>query len=837
MYEELSSHGDEDEVKFVKLGSLKRIGMKARVPLKPDHNGMGPFHLQLPQVGDRPARTYTFEYRSEVISKWYDECFSGRYARFCIFDPQKSVYALRPSWTASPDLNLLKRGGLEALWLPRSRTNYETSVLLGSNQNLFNVYEAEEMLRIPDLDRNRTTPSASKETEDSTGSSDNIPGLNHVYFQPDANGGPWPNSLPDGSQRSSYDLETSFLAEKAAQTGPANSSLMNEPSSSEGGRETDEEDKGSILDGENSDVSVAVNTDSARSFLGSQFPHAEDTGSNSLKGLRFYRELLEEEAENDVILAPIKHEKPAAVRTWFDLAKEYKASHPDVIAVQSECHNEGKKDTSPTTTHQTEDRHRLGSHPVDDAWPDAAKDWTAANPTEELSELHHSDVRLTWPELAKEWTSSRQVEDINHHYNPMKREARRSSSESEDEGIQMTVLKSRAVSSTSELIFSKDRQARSSSAKPTVEHIENIHDENISRFPTTRISSGIAFKSGIGIEHKQHHSQTSDSSDSSSTTSNISITSYVEAEIHARQLWQTVYPHAHGQTQQDFQVEKLSAPSQSRAEDIPDTLYLEVYGRGRRGVISGGRSCNQPIPRPTSVTSFASGFKFSKFADQMGNDSKEDVRLSSQGGDSLPDQLKTSGVTCSLETEGTSQAAVNDSTEVGKSSQASELAAIDEDAKVSGGLVRQTKKSIGALVDIFQAHGLMSNLKSPFTRSSSPTREFRTPTPSARTPDILLRQGSPIPKMTHGKGRAFGSSSSMETIGHSESANLPYSTRSPMHRILEIQHVNDSDFSDAETEVSAFGEALERCNAGGRSGRATESIDEERRIRDNDLYG
>jgi hypothetical protein len=833
-YEELSLHEDEDEVKFVKLGSLKRIGMKARVPLNPDRHTMGPFHLQFPQVGNSPARKYTFEYKSEVISKWYDEIVSGKYSRFCIFDPQKSKYTIQPGWAASPDLRLLKRSGLEALWLPRRRTNCDTLKQPDLGQNPWTGDDAEEITRIPNLYHNGTIPAALKDIRGNKVKSQNTNGLNHISFSSNTNGGPWPNLLPDGSRRSSYDMETSFLTKEAAQTGSADSSLMTEPSSKETEEERNDKEEFSLLDGDNSNMSLAVNTDSARSFLGSQFPHTEVPMANPAIGMPSYPNLLKAEATNDIITAPLENEKPVVVRTWFDLAKEYEASHSNALVALSDCHDEDKNDAFSTPSCKVEDIRGLRNSSASITWPNAAKEWTAASPTEELSELDHHNVRLTWPQMAEEWTASSPKETVSHHRGHMDSGARTSSGEAEEEDIQMTVLKSRTESSSNEVFPSRYGQTRCSSLMPTVEHIENVDEENVSKFPTTRIGTGVALTNTLGKGPTQPQPKTSDYS---STMSTMSYTSYVEAEMHARKLWQTVYPHAHGQTPHDLEAEKVSAQSQTRVEDIADTLYLEVYGRGRQGAIPAGQSCNQPVPRPTSVTSFASGFRFSKSADHIEDDSKGDVGVACRTNDPLPDQRETSGATCFLETEGTSQSATNDSTEYEKSARAQVVETTVENAQVNDGLVRQTKRSIGALVDIFQAHGLMSNLKSPFTRSSSPTREFRTPTPSACTSDILLRQGSPLPKGTHGKGRAFPSSSSTETISRIEFTNPPYTTKSPMHRILEIQRVNDSDFSDAETEVSNFGEALERCNTRGRSGRVPDSVNEERSIRDNDLYG
>ncbi|EPE29724.1 hypothetical protein GLAREA_00884 [Glarea lozoyensis ATCC 20868] len=804
----------EDEIQFMKLGSLKRLGMKARVPLKPDQYTIGPYHLDFPQVGSFPAERYTFEYKSEVISKWYDQSLSGRYARFCIYDPKTKTYTGQPRWAAAPDLRDLRRSGQEALWLPKTRTDSEDRHHALTNKSLWEASEAEELMRlsmiIPRMQHNlegamplKNTASARKYLEASHG-------LSHVYFSSQSNGSPWPNSVVEAGQNSSCDMETSFLASNT--TGAIMDATLSTDTTSE---PEDILADGEILSDDVSDVSVDTNSDLARSFIGSQFPETQSPVENSPNSLLPRHNHIEVREDDELLFTPIKNEEPVVGKTWFDLAREYKASHLETTKATSDSH--GHEENSGTST----------------AIYDEAG----------ITRFQKTYVSKTWFDLAEEWKTGRSQMNLGERQTYGDSQVFSPATNFGDEGIQM-----RNLPPVTEYVI-KAAPLRGCAFpglpdKPTTEHIEDIRDELFSKVPVTELNSNSALTKAIREACQQESENNSD------IKSAVSYTSYIEAEMQTKRLWQTMYPQADGHDRQDFPSEKLSIHSRSQVENSSTSMYPDAYGRGRQGLIHGDQQCDEAILRPASVTSFASGSKFTEFAEQLREESIIDTVPNRQETEETPlsSKIKAAGPTYSLGTDTPLKDVPSASTEyipplkLQKAEYKVEKAEGIE-AGPPEGLSRQTKRSVGALVDIFQAHGLMSGLKSPFMRSSSPSRGACSPAPSntGNRTEISLKESTPLPpRRRHRKGRVFQFSSSS---GNSSDASLVHpfadapSTRWPLRRVQEMGRANDSDLSDAETEVSNFGETLERCSGGTRDGRGRESSDEERNNRDNDLYG
>jgi hypothetical protein len=801
-----------DEIQFMKLGSLKRIGMKARVPLKPDQYSIGPYQLEFPQVGSFPAERYTFEYKSEVVSKWYDQSLSGRYARFCIYDPKTKVYTGQPRWAAAPDLRDLRRSGQEALWLPKSRTDSEDRHHALTNQDLWEASEVEELMRlsmiIPKMQHNLGDSVPMKHAAFAEKNLEASHGLSHIYVSSQSKAVPWPNSFLNASQNSSYDMETSVLASNT--TWPVMDANLSRDTTS------DPEDifaDSELLHDDVSDVSADANSDLARSFIGSQFPETQSPVKILPKGLRVRHNLLEAREDDELLFTPIKNEEPAVGKTWFDLAREYKASHPGMTKTKPDCNSQEEHNGTSTAIYEEAGINRFQKTSVSKTWFDLAQEWKAGR-----SQTNWGKGQIYGDSLV---------------FSPPTTLG--------DKGIQMRNLPS-ITEHVTKAAPPRSSTFRDLPEKATTEHIEDIQDEKFSKMPVTEVNSSSALTKAIREACQQ------ESEDRSDVKSAVSYTSYIEAEMQTRRLWQTMYPQAHGPDRQSFPSEKLSINSRSLVENSSVSMYPDVYGRGRQGFIHSSQPCDEAVIRPASAASFASGSKFTEFAEQPREESKNDTISKCQETEEtgLRPKPETVGPSYSSGTSIPLESLPSASTENlppykprGTESKV-EMSRGSEAGPVEG-LARQTKRSVGALVDIFQAHGLMSGLKSPFTRSSSPVRMTRSPTPSKNKPEISLNELPPLPpRRRHRKGRVFQFSSSS---GNSSNASLAHpfadapSTRWPLHRVQEMGRAIDSDLSDAETEVSNFGEALERCSGGSRDGGGPASTEEERNIRDNDLYG
>lgn len=306
-----------------------------------------PTYIDFPKT--RYSAGYIVEYsnKDEAISKLHEQSRRG-YSNFCTYDPKSRFIKVYPNWAPIPGIKILEESGHEILWLPAeprvSSSNHQgveanssappingNPVLLGynrvddSNLGLLAVPQTEQLWSaVENSGRAQLPPQepvATVANKPQTTSFDE--GL--CYFDEDP---AFFDQLASGPAKAetlmtAYELKTEFLEQLDFENPPASSSLnYNDPPMIAVEREESQKQQKAIE--EEVPFETEVKSDFARSFLGSQFSESPRESMSKEETIRMFRGIMGDE-ERELFS---ESEDPESNKTWFDLAKEYKATHP-----------------------------------------------------------------------------------------------------------------------------------------------------------------------------------------------------------------------------------------------------------------------------------------------------------------------------------------------------------------------------------------------------------------------------------------------------------------------------------------------------------------------------
>ncbi|CAG8971323.1 hypothetical protein HYALB_00005941 [Hymenoscyphus albidus] len=314
----------------------------------------------MPTFIDFPKTRYSAEHvvecssKAEAIAKLIHHSHRGAHAQFCTYDPICGLIKVFPNWAPIPSLKELKKSGHEIIWLPieRSLSSRNHSVVESSSSSMplsdhpaWLSYHHEddsnlEPLEVSPIEQLWTRAEDlgySKELMRSDAKhplNDDLLFLDQLAAEAtntecseelnetmDFTKDLTKDLLSECFVRGKNKLETDFLAQSTAGSKPGCSSLnYNEPSNV-----VVEQD--SLLQDELCPFETEVSSDFARSFLGSQFSDSPRESLSREETQRIFREIVGEE-EREIFLKPHCNNGPESNKTWFDLAKEYKATHP-----------------------------------------------------------------------------------------------------------------------------------------------------------------------------------------------------------------------------------------------------------------------------------------------------------------------------------------------------------------------------------------------------------------------------------------------------------------------------------------------------------------------------
>jgi hypothetical protein len=257
------------------------------------------------------AHAEMYESKSKAIAALY-EYKLGELSNFCTYDPVTQTIFAHALESSVPNPAVLRRAGLEVLWLPMQKETHHLIQFKEKIQDNTNLPPDRDQSPIvvgkqSTLETNVTNPKCLTSGSPTTQ-------LN-------------PNTLSDHNERMlaanryNFDCHGSQFEPEAEFISPCSlsSSLQLDPSSPQREKET------SIFD---DDFFLEVEHDSARSFLGSQYSEASHSTLCSGNHL-LPSGLLETDSASDVLWSLEDEEQGAGpVKTWVELARAYLAEHP-----------------------------------------------------------------------------------------------------------------------------------------------------------------------------------------------------------------------------------------------------------------------------------------------------------------------------------------------------------------------------------------------------------------------------------------------------------------------------------------------------------------------------
>jgi hypothetical protein len=264
--------------------------------------------VEYPKTMNLAAHAEMYESKSKAITALY-EYKLGELSNFCTYDPATRTIFAHALESSVPNPAVLRRAGLEVLWLPmqkeihhliqfKEKAQDKTNLPLGRDQSPVVVGEQCTLETDPEcLASGRPTTQ-----------------LN-------------PNTLSDHNERmlvanlynfdrhgSQFEAEAEFIDPRSP-----SSSLQLDPSSPQREKEP------SIFD---DDFFLEVDPDIARGFLGSQYSEASRSASCSGNHL-LPAGLLETDSASDVLWSLEDEDQDARpVKTWVELARAFLAGHP-----------------------------------------------------------------------------------------------------------------------------------------------------------------------------------------------------------------------------------------------------------------------------------------------------------------------------------------------------------------------------------------------------------------------------------------------------------------------------------------------------------------------------
>lgn len=312
-----------------------------------------PSPLSVPTYVDFPKTRYSaghiveYSSKTEAIARLHEQSRRG-YSNFCTYDPKSCFIKVYPNWAPIPGLKELEENGHEILWLPAERNSSSlnhpsmeasSSVTpIDKNPALLGYNRVDDsnlgLLEVPQIDRlwsamensgstqllQESVPAVATKTQ-STSFDEGLASFDEgiALFDQLASGLANAETL-----MSACELQTEFLEQLTFESQPVCSSLnYNEPSMVVVEREELEEQE-KTLEEEVCPFETEVKSDFARSFLGSQFSDSPSESMSKEEMTRMLRGIMGDE-ERELFL---ESEDPESNKTWFDLAKEYKATHP-----------------------------------------------------------------------------------------------------------------------------------------------------------------------------------------------------------------------------------------------------------------------------------------------------------------------------------------------------------------------------------------------------------------------------------------------------------------------------------------------------------------------------
>jgi len=281
---------------------------------------VSPTFVEFPQEKDEPTQLRRYNSQSDAMAALYEACQKCEYSEHFIWDPNFRVYKALPHHSPVPDEQEMKENGCQLMYMPMHGEAYNRASILHG----LNLVHADEKVCAKD---------------------DSLPSSDILKAE----------SLSLEPYESSYDAETAFLKIPFQRLEKRNSNLnfiscskiadetdskvledylcKQEINSSTGerfwGNDFAQETDSNIM--EDFIFENEIDSSIGRSYLGSDYSASHLAMCNPER-LRIFRELMGSEIHD-----PSSEPEVSTTKTWFDLAKEYKARH---LAQKSRAHSE-----------------------------------------------------------------------------------------------------------------------------------------------------------------------------------------------------------------------------------------------------------------------------------------------------------------------------------------------------------------------------------------------------------------------------------------------------------------------------------------------------------------
>jgi len=806
------------QLKFRKDGKNPRPSSK-----KSRYFSLSPITVQIAETDSSPARTEKYASKAQAISALYDQG-PDKLSNFCTFDVTNRIIRTYRYGVEHPDEEELRQNGLETMWLP----------IHGVHDRLLGGLTGENVSKTA---RRKDVSLLRDDCECLMGSSRDV----SMAFVTDT---PWTqNSLEKlGSEasltrrNSRYDAETEFLnragtmSESSLGTGylshalatmvtsgPENDCLSRDSTMRKSYRSTLASDRGrAILDDD--DFFMEVDPELARSYLGSQYSQSPRTSLLDIERLQEEEHITDPNVRRELqgVYETLSSEWAAPERGWIDLDRSYLSDSSQIDLAQPG--QEGTFNEENLATRKVSFRCCSSNRPCVEHSEDGV-DTTAS-----LDDSPQQDVDTGYVvNPFRTQTTAKPVEIVSHR--------RRSSSEipyaehiedvaleqmslgnSLQQGVQASPevnVRRRATAMLVKIVSPMPHQPM------YLQHAEesfcsagaNTKEKGRNRSLTIPADNCDIPKSLQSRERTISHSAYPVAGlDSVATTSRTSDSPSKKTHRRSR-LYCSI--------SRDREWPSYATVRRSpRRRAFQSDLRKEFAEMPFASVINGADNVDDR--RPSSADSFTSGYHFSKVGDYMVEreqvadiiqDAKTELAANNQ--ELVKGFLKT---TTELVADDDKIPNVINDIEPFKAHESPSLrlkpvTAEDLNLKIVGKAARNSQlakkktKKVGALVDIFQAHGLMPGIMGPkrYGMSSPSFAHHSSGRPASVSPRVVSRSGTVYG--TAGTGCVASTGSRQ----YSPIKGIPTPFSYPMRL--------SSSISYTDTEVSSmFGEPLEEVN-------------------------
>ena len=289
-------------------------------------SSLAPIIVQIPEIDGHPARIEKYDSKPGAIAALYHQG-SGVLSNFCTYDATNRIIRTYNYGSEHPDEEDLRQNGLETMWLPITLDHDELT-----DQRVSNTTSCRNELSSAHNSDCLIGRSRDISMEDSVQSPLTHHSLNEL-------------NLEDCSSRrdSRYDAETDFLDNAVtlsksklgadllsralatiAKSGPENDCYGRISTRLKSSKSTPSSDHGrAILDDD--DFFIEVDPDLARSYLGSQYSQSPRTSLLDIERILEEDAMLDPEVRRELqdTYDTLALEWAAPTRTWIDLGRSY----------------------------------------------------------------------------------------------------------------------------------------------------------------------------------------------------------------------------------------------------------------------------------------------------------------------------------------------------------------------------------------------------------------------------------------------------------------------------------------------------------------------------------